>query len=99
MITKDIAAKIWHCYTEIEQGEKMLQEMKDRLDQDGNLDLTDTWGNRRDSLQLHIPGRSSGSFHIKHVSADVALTVIQKHIEQQRTELERLKGVCKIQLA
>jgi len=99
MITKEIAAKIWHCYAEIEQGEKMIQEMKDRLDKDGNLELKDTWGNRRDSLELHIPSNGAGSFSIKRVSADVALVVIQQHIEQQKVELARLKEVCKIQLA
>jgi len=100
MITKEIAAKIWHCYSEIEQAEKMIQQMKDSLDKDGNLVLKDTWGESRNSLELHIPtGRSSGSFSIKRVSADVALVVIQQHIEQQKTELSRLKEVCKIQLA
>jgi hypothetical protein len=100
MITKEIAQKIWHCYNEIEQAEKMIAEMKESLSADGNLEFKDNWNEMRDSLQLHIPsGKSSGSFFVRNVSGEVALVVLQQHIEKHRQELERLKVTCKIQLA
>jgi hypothetical protein len=100
MITKEISQKIWHCYNEIEQANKMIEMMKENLTVDGNLEFKDNWGEKRDHLQLHIPsGRSSGSFFVRDVSGEIALTVLQSHIEKQQKELERLKVTCKIQLA
>ena len=98
MITKEIASKIWHCYSEIENANKMLEEMKNSIGPDGELELKDGWNERRDSLQLHIP-RGHGGFKIERVSGEVALIVIQEHIKKQYAELERLKVTCKIQLA
>lgn len=99
MITKEIAAKIWHCYSEIEQGEKMIKEMQDKITPEGDLELKDGWGYGSNCLQLHIPNGTHNSYHIKQVSAEVALIVIQQHIEKQKQELDRMKSVCKIQLA
>lgn len=100
MITKEIASKIWHCYNEIEQAEKMIQTMKENINANGELEMKDTWGETRDHLQLHIPnGRGGGSFSVRNVSGEVALVVLQQHIEKQKAELFRLKVTCRIQLA
>lgn len=97
MITKDIARLIHDCYTEIEQGEKMIEELKKSLDEKGELQIKDGWGNSK-GLQLHIPS-SGSSYSIRRVPFSLALDVIQLHIVAQNAELQRLKDVCKIQLA
>jgi hypothetical protein len=100
MITKEIAQKIWHCYIEIEQAEKMIATMKENINTDGDLDLKDGWGERHNCLQLHIPnGHGHGSFSVRSVSMEVALVVLQQHIEKNKKELERLSVTCKVQLA
>jgi hypothetical protein len=100
MITKEIAAEIWHCYNEIEQARNMIDHMKKSINDKGELEIKDQWGESRNSLQLHIPtNHSNSSFSVKRVSADVALIVLQEHILKEQKELERLMGVCKIQLA
>lgn len=68
MITKEVAAKIHNAYTEIEQGTKMIEELKKHLDKRVPFTLA-------------------------------ALDVLTLHIENQKKELERLKEVCRIQLA
>lgn len=99
MITKEIAQKIWHCYNEIEQAEKMIAEMKTNLTVDGDLEFKDNWGDKRDSLQLHIPSGHGSGYYVRNVSGEVALVVLQEHIQKHRQELDRLKTTCKIQLA
>lgn len=97
MITKDIARLIHNCYTEIESGEKMIEELKAKLNEKGELELKDTWGDSR-GLELHIP-YERGLYSVKKVPFHLALDVIKEHIENQKKELERLKEVCKVQLA
>lgn len=97
MITKDIARLIHNCYSEIESGEKMIIELQKSINEKGDFEFKDGWGNSR-GLELHIPTSTSGH-SIKKVPFQLALDVITKHIEAQNIELARLKDVCKIQLA
>ena len=96
MITKEIAALIFNCYHEIDQASKMVEELKARLNDKGQLELKDSWGHPK-GLELHIPN-PTGSYSIKRLPFDIALTVIERHVEDQQKELERLKEVCKVQL-
>lgn len=97
MITKDISRLIYNCYSEIENGNKMIEELKSKLNEKGEFELKDSWGNTA-GLELRIP-IGSGSWSIHSVPFHLALDVIKEHIANQEKELERLKSVCKIQLA
>lgn len=96
MITKEIAGLIWRAYNEIEQAEKMITELKKALNEKGEFEIKDNWGNTR-GLELHLP-TSMSSATIKLVPFELALNVIEHHVVAQQKELERLKEVCKIQL-
>lgn len=96
MITKDIARLIFNAYTEIEQGGKMIEELKKSINEKGEFEIRDNWGDSR-GLELHIP-TSQSSAKIRRVPIELALTVIEGHIQAQHKELDRLKEVCKIQL-
>ena len=98
MITKDIARLIYNCYSEIESGEKMIEELKKAIDENGDFVLVDSWGERKRFLELSIPSKS-GSCSIKQLPMALGIEAIQTHIEKQKQELLRLKDVCKIQLA
>lgn len=97
MVTKDIARLIYNCYSEIENGNKMFEELKKKLNDKGELELKDTWGNER-GLELRIPN-VGGSWSIRQVPFHLALDVIQEHIANQEKELVRLREVCREQLA
>jgi hypothetical protein len=96
MITKDVARLVYNCYNEIEQADKMISELKNSLNEKGEFEIKDNWGNSR-GLELHVPTSMSGAT-IRRVPFELALTIIEKHVENQHKELERLKEVCKIQL-
>lgn len=97
MITKEIARLIFNAYTEIEEGEKMIDELKKSLNEKGEFEIYDNWGNTR-GLELHLPTSMSGA-KIRRVPFQLALDVIQHHIQAQQKELNRLKAVCRVQLA
>lgn len=96
MITQEIALLIFNCYREINEGNKMIIELKKSLNEKGEFEIRDNWGNSR-GLEIHFPTSMSGAT-IRRVPFELALTVIEKHIEAQHAELERLKSVCLIQL-
>ncbi len=97
MITKEIARLIHDCYTEIESGNNMIKCLKEKLNEKGELEIKDNWG-RAAGLELHIPS-GKGSYSIRKVPFHLALDVIQEHIKNQEKELERLKEICRVQLA
>ncbi|MGB1300372.1 MAG: hypothetical protein ACPG5O_04040 [Pseudoalteromonas tetraodonis] len=96
MITKAIARKIHDCYTEIEEATKMKEELKKALNENGEFEIKDNWGNSR-GLELHLPTSMSGAT-IKRVPFQLALDVINSHVTDQENELVRLKTVCEIQI-
>ena len=98
MITKDISRLIFNCYNEIENGNKMIEELKKKLNKEGELELKDSWGNSK-GLELRIPLDGNGGWSIHRVPFHLALDVIKEHISNQEKELERLKSVCLVQLA
>lgn len=97
MITKDIARLIYNCYSEIESGEKMIEELKKAIDENGDFVLTDGWGEKKRFLELHIPSKGSG-YHVKQVPIQLGIDAILAHIETKKQELEKLKTTCKAQL-
>lgn len=97
MITKEIAVKIYNCYREIEEGGKMIEELKKSINDKGDFELKDQWGNSK-GLELRIPSGQT-SYSIRTVPFHLALDVIKEHTENQKVELERLKEICRVQLA
>lgn len=96
MITKDIARLIYNCYTEIENSENMILEMKSKIDENGNLLLKDNWGNEK-SLELHIPNGDS-SRSVRRIPMRMAFEFLKEHIVNQNIELNRLRDVCRVML-
>ena len=96
MITKDIARLIYNCYSEIENGEKMIEELKKAIDENGDFLMVDSWGERKRFLELHIPTKNG--HNIKQLPMQLGIDAILIHIEEKRKELEKLKTTCKTQL-
>lgn len=97
MITKDIARLIYNCYSEIDNAEKMIETMKDAINEKGEFELKDEWRNSK-HLTLSIPRKDSGSYSIYQLPHELAVDALVAHIDKNKKELERLKTVCKTQL-
>jgi len=100
MITKEVARKIYNCYTEIEQGEKMIETLKESINEQGEYELKEDWTGHKRGLNLNIPsGNSTGSYSVHEVPLKVGLDTIKIHIENQKTELKKLKEICETLLS
>ena len=98
MITKEVAARIHNCYTQIESGRAMLEEMKNLVNDKGEMELAKDWTGSSRGLELHIPNKSGGH-RIKTVPLDLGLEIINRHIKNKEAELKEIKSICKTQLA
>jgi len=97
MITKDVARLIYNCYSEIENSEKMIETMKNAINEKGEFELKDDWNNSK-HLTLSIPHKDAGSYSIYQLPHELALSALVHHINKNKNELERLKTICKTQL-
>jgi hypothetical protein len=96
MITKDVARLIYNCYSEIENGEKMIEELKKAIDENGDFVLVNSWGEQKRFLELSIPSKQG--YSIKQVPIQLGIDAILAHIAANKRELKRLKTTCKTQL-
>lgn len=96
MITKETARKIHNCHQQIENGKKLIEDMKEALESSGEPKLEDAFGGRRD-LELGVPsGRSA--HRIFGVRFDLGVKIIKEHIKDQRKKLKKLKGVAELEI-
>ena len=54
MITKDIARLIYNCYSEIENGEKMIEELKKAIDENGDLIINLININNNEKVEIQV---------------------------------------------
>lgn len=97
MITKDIARLIYNCYSEIENSEKMIETMKDAINEKGEFELEDDWRGSK-YLTLQIPTNGSGSYSVHQLPHQLALDALMHHIDNNKKKLEELRTVCRTQL-
>jgi len=100
MIRQETAARIWHCYREIEAAEKLLSESKEIRERDHLRPLEptikDAFGHRR-HLQLGVPSGENGH-RIFELSPILAESVIRAHIANKRAELIEANEQARIEL-
>lgn len=98
MITKETAVKIWNCYNEIENAEKIMADLaessKKSLDEPPSL--INAFGERC-GLQLGVP-YGSDSHRIFGVNFEMSIKIIQQHIDEKNRRLEELKAIATLEL-
>ena len=99
MITKETAAKIYFCHEQIENCNKLINDMAEVLKKD--IDKTtpqfhNAFGEKV-GLQLGVPS-GSDSYRIFGVNAELSIKIIEKHIEEKTTRLNELMAIAKIEL-
>ena len=96
MIRKETCVKIWSCHSEIEKAEKLILDMKESLSKTGEVDLINKWGDRK-GLTLGVPSDHSGSRTLYNVPVDLAIKVIDAHVEAQKQLLVRYNAEALIE--
>lgn len=101
-ITQETAAKIWSCYREIETSEGLLKDLKDGLKKNRHYEkhapvLKDAFGAER-HLQLGVPS-GENSHRLFGVQPELAVSVINAHIANQKAKLVEYNEAAKIELS
>lgn len=99
MITKETAVRIANTYVELENSQKLIDDMGKVLEQDKDKqypNLYNAFGERK-GLQLGVPSGEIGH-RLFDVSADLAVQVIQRHIEKKQARLRELMAIAFIEL-
>lgn len=101
MIQKLTCEAIWHCYREIETGEKLLAELEaTREKSEGSRfdvpEIKDAFG-RKQGYQFGVPS-GTGSFTMYDVAPKLAESVIRAHIAAKRSDLVALNERAKVEI-
>lgn len=100
MITKETAVKIWNAHNEIENCDKLIQDMGKLLMDDKDKKeptLYNAFGERR-GLELGVPS-GKDSHRIFGVNADLGVKIIETHRSDMAERLKELMAIAKIELA
>lgn len=100
MIRQETAADLWHCYHDIEAGEKLLSDME-AITKANRLNkyeprLQDAFG-RRQQLQLGIPS-GENAHRLFDVSPRLAETIVRAHIAKKKAELAEINERARVEL-
>jgi hypothetical protein len=101
MISRETCEKIWHCWREIETGQKLLEEINNRLEEakkwDRNVEkLKDAFGRER-NLQLGIPS-GENAYRLYDVQYELATSVIRAHIASKEALLKQCQEEAVLEL-
>lgn len=100
MITKETCVKIYNCWEQIENCEKLMKDMAEIVAKDKERQeprLSNAFGDRV-GLQLGVPSGDSGH-RIFGVSIDLSVKIIEQHVEVQKKRLKELEAIAKIELS
>lgn len=105
IISAATAVEIAVAHQEIARGEKLLADVRKSLEErngrgfgvSAESDLRDVFGRRANSLQLGVPSGNTGH-SICEVSYDLAVPVIEAHINNKRAQLQALSLKAKAEL-
>lgn len=99
MISKETAVKIASTYNELENAQKLINDMAEVLQRDEDKtypNLYNAFGERK-GLQLAVPSGENGH-RLFDVSAELSVKVIQDHIANKQARLRELMAVATLEL-
>lgn len=99
MITKETAVKIAFCHEQIENCQKIINDMAEILKQDAEKTtprLNNAFGEKV-GLELGVPSGNSGH-RIFGVNTELGIKIIQSHVEEKKKRLEELMAIATIEL-
>ena len=99
MITKETAVKIAFCHEQIENCQKIINDMAEVLKKDSEKQtpkLHNAFGEKV-GLELGVPSGDS-SYRIFGVNTELGIKIIQSHVEEKKKRLVELMAIATIEL-
>src|SRR5262249_2372342 len=93
MLSQKTAAALHNCHQQILNAENLVSEMRKSIERNNEVDLIDSFGRHRHSLQLGVP---DGSGHrIFNVDPDLAFIIIDAQVIKYKQQLIALNQLAK----
>lgn len=98
MISKKTAVQIFTCYQEIENAEKIIEDLLEsrKKSPDEVPSLSNAFGEKC-GLQLGVPS-GSNSHRLFHVNFEMSLKIIEQHIKDKNKRLRELEAIARLEL-
>lgn len=97
MITKEQAKDIYNIYSQIDTCEKLIEDLKNFIDQNGKHvpDIIDDNYTTYGSIQIQVPYFESGKFsssgaRIFNINYSMAIKVLKSHVRTLRNRLKKI---------
>lgn len=106
MITKETARKIFNCHQQIEEIDKLKQEMLEEVNkqrgQENNISkpiASGSFGRFGKGMQLGVPDGIGSSMRIFNISPEIGFLVMEEQKEKLEKELRELEVIAKLELS
>lgn len=112
MITKETARQIYNCYSQMEAIEKLKKEMADEVQKVREREEKrkqekpfeepipeNDFGRFGKGINLGVPNGFSSSWRIFNISPEVAISVMDAHLQQLQKEMETLRAIANVEMS
>ena len=107
MITKETARRIYNCYQQIEEIDKLQENMLTEIEKvreneeknSGKPIPENSFGKFGKGMQLGVPDSFSSSMRVFNISPTIGLKVMDEQREKLESELRELEAIAKLELS
>ena len=108
MITKETARRIFNCHQQIEEIDKlkqeMLEEVENQREREKNRDLSEPipeniFGRFGKGMQLGVPNNGMSSMRIFGISPEIGFLVMEEQRNKLERDLRELETIAKLELS
>ena len=96
MISKATALRVWKCYSEIENANKLIAEMEEAIKNRREPNPKDVFGNVR-KLELGVPC-DRDSMRVFSVEPQLAISILKAHAGNQHAQLVEANEQARIEI-
>lgn len=106
MITKETARKIYNCYQQIEEIDKLKEEMLEEVERVRKIEaerrepIPDSpYGRFGKGMQLGVPNGITSSMRIFSISPAIGIKVMDEQREKLEKDLRELETIARLELS
>jgi len=106
MITKETARRIYNCYQQIEEIDKLKEEMLEEVERVRKSEAErrepipdNPYGRFGKGMQLGVPNGMTSSMRVFNISPDIGVKVMDEQREKLEKNLRELETIARLELS
>ena len=99
MITKETARRIYNCYQQIEEIDRLKKEMLEEVEKARKREAESPFGRFGKGMQLGIPDGISSSMRVFNISPAIGVKVMDEQREKLEKDLRELETIARLELS